>query len=87
MLCFHKILGAQIQKGNMDIIRLKEPRELDAYQASEISIQNDSNDAKHDTAKHPSQTSTFSPTHDDTLPTMVNVYKVISKSNTTLESQ
>ena len=54
---------------------------------SEISIQKESNDANDDTAKHPSSISTFSTTHDDTLPTIVNVYKVISKSNTTLESQ
>ena len=76
-----------MQKSNRDIIRLKEPRELDAYHASEISIQKDSNDVKDYTTKHPSSTSTFSPIHGDTLPTMVNVYKVISKSNTTLESQ
>ena len=76
-----------MQKSNRDIIRLKEPRELDAYQASEISIQKDSNDTKDDTAMHPPSTSTFSPIHGDTLPTMVNVYKVIRKSNTTLESQ
>ena len=76
-----------MQKGNKDIIRSKEPRDLDAYQASEMSIQKDSNDAKDDGANIPSSTSIYSPIHDDTLPTMVNVYKVISQSNTTLESQ
>ena len=76
-----------MQKGNRDIIKSKEARELDTHQDSEISIQKDSNDAKDDTTKSPSSISTFSLTHDDTLPTMANVYKVISKSNTTLESQ
>ena len=76
-----------MQKGSRDIIKSKGPREFDTYQASEISIEKDSNDAKDDTTKHPSSTSTFSPIHGYTLPTMVNVYKVISKSNTTLESQ
>ena len=76
-----------MQKGNRDIIKSKEPRELNAYQASEMSIQKDSNDATDDTTNSPSSISTFSPTYDDTLPTMVNVYKVIRKSNTTLESQ
>ena len=70
-----------------EIIKSKEPREFDAYQASDISIQKNSNDAKEDTANIPSSISTFSLAHDDTLPTMANVYKVISKSNTTLESQ
>ena len=76
-----------MQKGNRDIIKSKEARELDTHQDSEISIQKDSNDAKDDTTKSPSSISTFSLTDDDTLPTMANVYKVISKSNTTLESQ
>ena len=76
-----------MEKGNMDIIKSKESRELDAYQASEISFQKNSNKEKDYTTKQPSSISTFSSTHDDTLPTIVNVYKVISKSNTTLESQ
>ena len=59
-----------MQKGNRDIMRLKEPREVDAYQASKISIQKDSNNAKDDTTNIPSSISTSSPTHDDTLPTM-----------------
>ena len=68
-------------------MKSKEPREFDADEASEISIEKDSNDAKDNTTKNPSSISTFSPTHEDRLPTLVNVYKVISKSNTTLESQ
>ena len=64
-------------------MKSKEPRD----EASEISVEKDSNDAKDDTTNQPSSISTFSPVHDDTLPTLVNVYKVISKSNTTLESQ
>ena len=76
-----------MQKGNRDIIKSKEARELDTHQDSEISIQKDSNDATDDTTRHPSSISTLSPSRDDTLPTIVNVYKVISKSNTTLESQ
>ena len=76
-----------MQKGNRDIMKSKEPRELDAYQSSEISIQKDPNYAIDYTTKHPSSISTFSPTHDETLPTIVNVYKMISKYNTTLESQ
>ena len=76
-----------MQKGSRDIIKSKVPREFDTYQAFEISIEKDSNDAKDDTTKQPSSISTFSPTHEDRVPTLVNVYKVISKSNTTLESQ
>ena len=76
-----------MQKSNRDIIRLKEPRELDAYQASEISIEKDSNDAKDYTTNNPSLISTSLLFHEETLPTIVNVYKVISESNTSLETQ